>query len=281
MKDENMDEEIYLSDIVNYVKHIFSILYKQKFLILGIFILAILLGGAMSVQQPKQYNTSVIIKLSNVTDPTYSNGQLVTAILQSDEYVLRVLEKEGLVKDLSEVEKIKKGLNIVLITKDGKYIQLSYISSNRQNSTRILQLLTSELISDSEIYFNRTKSQLSRKLTQNENDLSIINSNINATYESLKNLDKIQGMNQETIELSHSRTLDNLQMLTEQRTTLINNILDIRNELENMENSKIVVVTSDGQKEESSSNRTIIVAGIIGLLIGVFAAMMREIYKKE
>jgi hypothetical protein len=73
----------------------------------------------MSVQQPKQYNTSVIIKLSNVTDPTYSNGQLVTAILQSDEYVLRVLEKEGLVKDLSEVEKIKKGLNIVLITKDG------------------------------------------------------------------------------------------------------------------------------------------------------------------
>jgi anion-transporting ArsA/GET3 family ATPase len=114
------------------------------------------------------------------------------------------------------------------------------------------------LISDSEIYFNRTKSQLSRKITQNENDLSIINSNINATYESLKNLDKIQGMNQETIELSHSRTLDNLQMLTEQRTTLINNILDIRNELENMENSKIVVVTSDGQKEESSSNKRLL-----------------------
>ncbi|MGV8107851.1 Wzz/FepE/Etk N-terminal domain-containing protein [Methanospirillum sp.] len=150
MKDEGMDEEIYLSDIVNYVKHIISILYTQKFLILGFFVLAILVGGTFSFIQPQQYNSSVMIKIGSVSDPIYQNGTIVSRVLLSDEYIMKTIEKEKLGDDPSLVTTIKDNLKISELTPNFNIFELSLLSTDKNNGTRFIKSLSSLLISDSE-----------------------------------------------------------------------------------------------------------------------------------
>jgi len=280
MKDEGMDEEIYLSDIVNYVKHFFSILYTQKFLILGCFVLAILLSGAFAMQQPQQYNSSVIIKLGNVSDPIYENGFIVSRVLASDEYIVKTMEKENFGNDPLLVNSIKNNLKISPLTPDFSIFELSYISNDKNNATRFIKTLTTLLINDSEAYHKRYKSQISDQYSLTKDQIIELDNDINATRNSLRVLDTTPGISQEQLELSHSRTLEYLNSMVTSKTNLISRLQSLKNTLEVMENTKIVVVTSDVQKEASSSIGTIIIAGIIGLLVGIFAGLAQESRKR-
>lgn len=277
MKDEGMDEEIYLSDIVNYVKHFFSILYTQKFLILGCFVLAILLSGAFAMQQPQQYNSSVIIKMGNVSDPIYGNGFIVSKVLVSDEYIVKTMERENLGNDPLHVNSIKNNLKISPLTPDFNLLELSYLSTDINKSTRFIKSLTTVLINDTEAYHIRYKNQISEEYTEKQNQIIELDNDINATRNSLRVLDTTPGISQLQLELSHSRTLDSLNSMMTRKSNLTSNLQDLKIRLEVMENTKIVVVSSDAQEEKSSKVTTILIAGIIGLLIGIFAGFVREL----
>lgn len=279
MKEEGTEDVIYLSDIVNYVKGIGIVLYNHKFLILGCFVLAILLSGAFAMQQPQQYNSSVIIKLGNVSDPIYENGFIVSRVLASDEYIVKTMEKENFGNDPLLVNSIKNNLKISPLTPDFSIFELSYISNDKNNATRFIKSLTTVLINDTEAYHIRYKNQISEEYTEKQNQIIELDNDINATRNSLRVLDTTPGISQLQLELSHSRTLDSLNSMMTRKSNLTSNLQDLKIRLEVMENTKIVVVTSDVQEKKSSKVMTILIAGIIGLLIGVFVAFVRELKK--
>ena len=57
-----MDDEIYLRDI-------FGVLWKGRFLIIGIFMIFVLVAGVISVLAPPLYENSCIIALGNFGEP--------------------------------------------------------------------------------------------------------------------------------------------------------------------------------------------------------------------
>lgn len=82
-----MEDEIYLSDI-------FRVLWKSRLMIIGIFAIFVLVAGVVSfAMMSPSYRSSTIVALGNFGDPIYTNQDSAMAIMQSDEFILDVIDR--------------------------------------------------------------------------------------------------------------------------------------------------------------------------------------------
>ena len=115
------------------------------------------------------------------------------------------------------------------------------------------------------------------KLAATQKNLAEVDQMVNQTGETLRKVDELPGTTQEQIELSHSRTLQYLQNEESRRASLMNQVLESKMQFDSLENTKILMRSGEPIYPVWPPKALIVaVVGMLGLMIGIFAAFLRE-----
>jgi len=263
-----MDDEIDLRDI-------FSVLWKSRSLIIIVFLIAVLVSGLVSLAMPSIYRASCTVALGNFEDPIYANGPMAINLMQSDEMLLDVINQLHLDVLPEEFKGFKESIKAEQLTDN--VLMISVETSDQQNATNIVEKIVQRFINISEKNYNKYQNHLSAQMVINQKNLAVIEGDINQTREVLRNLDKLPGTSQEQMELSHSRTLDYLQKEESLHTSLLDQNIQLKRQMDTIEKTRILAI-SEEPFVRVRPQRTLIVAigGMIGLMIGIFAVFLRE-----
>ena len=275
-----MDDEIDLRDVFHFSRRVLGnglhIIWKSRRLIISIFMIAVLVAGLISFAMTPVYKASCVIALGNYGDPIYTNDVLAKELLLSDEYLLGVIDTLNLDVPSTEFMKFKENIEITNIT--GSVFEISVETTDRQNATKIVIEMVSSFINHSETQYGKYNKLLSDKMVITEENLDVLDKDINQTRTVLRNIDKLPGTTtQEQLELSHSRTLENLQNAESKRASMLDQYIELKRQLDFMENAR-VLMRSEEPTEPIWPRKALIAAigGILGLMIGIFEAFRRE-----
>ena len=275
-----MDDEIDLREIFQFVRRVLSkglhVVWKSRLLIISIFMIAVLVAGLISFTMTPVYKASCIIALGNYGDPINTNDVMVKELMLSDEYLLEVIDRLNLDVPPEEFMGFKESIEI---TKNitGNIFEISVETPDQQNATAIITQIVSIFLNRSEESYSKYNKSLSDKLAIAQGNLDVLDKDINQTREVLRNIDKLPGITQEQLELSHSRTLENLQNAESRRAGLLDQYIELKRQLDFMENIRVLLISEEPMQPMSSHKiRIVAIAGILGLMIGIFAAFLRE-----
>ena len=165
------------------------------------------------------------------------------------------------------------------ITKNitGNIFEISIETPDRQNSTAIISQIVSTYLNRSNESYSKYNKSLSDKLAITQGDLDVLDKDLNQTREVLRNIDKIPDVTQDQLELSHSRTLESLQNAESRRASLLDQYIELKRQSDFMENVRVLTISAEPTQPISSHKiRIVAIAGILGLMIGLFAAFLRR-----
>lgn len=271
--DRRLEDEIDLHDI-------FLILWRSRLLIISISMIAVLLGGAISFAMPSIYRASCTVALGNFSDPIYTTETMAEEFLLSDELLLDVIEELNLDVPPNKFKAFKEEIKIEHVCDD--VLAISIETQDQQNSTKIIKKMAELFVNRSEESYNKYKNILSNNLAITQENLAVLDSDINQTREVLRNIDTMPGISQEQLELTHSRMLEYLQNEESRHVALQDQYIQLRRQLEFMENTRVLMMSGE-PLAPIKPQRTLImaVAGMLGLMVGLFASFLREGLRKR
>ena len=231
-----MDDDIDLRDI-------FRVLWKNRFLILGIFLIAVVVAGVVSVAMPSVYRSSCIVALGNFGDPIYTDRYIAEEFLLSDELLLEVIDQLNLDVPPEKLKGFRDGIKIESVS--DTVLKISIETKDRQNATEILQKMVSIILNHSEGSYNKYREMTSDKLLITQKHMIVLEEDINQTREVLKNIEKSSEISQEVLELRYSRTLEYLQNENSRYASLLAQYFDLKKQLDFMDNTRVIVVSED------------------------------------
>ncbi len=266
-----MDDEIYLSDI-------FRVLWKSRFLIIGIFAIFVLVAGAVSfaVMSPS-YRSSAIVALGNFGDPIYTTPDSAIAIMQSDEFLLDVIDDLDFEVPPEEFRTFKNSIEIEPVKGSSSLLIISAVTRERQEGKEIVDEMIRLFSQRSEESYNRQQKILSNSLASTQMRLETTELDLGQTREVLRSIEDLPGTTASDKELRISRTLEYLQGGESRRSTLLDRELELEKQLTLLRHLEVVQETREPVAPiESKRALMVAIAGILGLMVGVLAAFLRE-----
>ena len=265
-----MDDEIDLRDI-------FRILWKRRLMIIGIFIVAVLIAGVISFAMTPVYRVSSIIAMGNFEEPVYTSQTSVKSIILSDEFLLEVFNQIRPNATSSEFAAFKNSVKVEAIKNTDKLIEISVDTPKRQEGMAAVEKIIGLFANRSEDSYNKHRRILSNQLAVTEERLKAMESEINLTFEALMNIQDSPGSSDAETELRFSRTLDRLNGMQTQRSALIDKSLDLQKQLELLRHQETLQPIREPVSPVGPRKALIVaIAGMLGLMIGIFAAFLRE-----
>jgi len=159
---------------------------------------------AISLLMPSIYRASCIIALGNFGDPVYTTEGTVKEILLSDEMLGGVIAQLKLDVTPKELRAFKEGIEIKHIADN--VVEISIETEDQENATKIAKTMVSNFVGQSEERYNKYRGHLSERLVVDQQTLAALDNEINLTRETQRELEKLPGVSQETLELRYSRT---------------------------------------------------------------------------
>jgi uncharacterized protein involved in exopolysaccharide biosynthesis len=269
-----MDDEIDLRDI-------FQALWKSRFLIGGIFMAAVVVAAAISFVMPQIYEVSSIVGLGNFGDPVYTSQASAKEIMLSEGFLLEVVEQLNLNMSSSEFNAFKNSVKVEPVEGSDNLLVISVETKKKQEGKEVVGKIISLFANRSQESYNRQKKILSDQLASDQRRLDALNNDTNRTREILMNIEKTQGSSPEESELRFSRTLEYLNEEEARRSTLIDHSLEIQRQLSLLEHLEVVQEPKEPVVPIGPRKALIIaIAGILGLMLGIFAAFLKEGLKR-
>ena len=265
-----MQDELDLRDV-------FHVLWKNRFLITIAVALSILIASAANFLAPPIYQVSGIVFLGSFNDTVYNNVDSTKALLTSDGFLSEVIEQlsfevppnmHNLFKGGIEVDAAKDSRNLLVIT---------CRSPNSSEGKEIVETMVRIFAGRSNISYNAKKQIALNQMTRIRADLIDAENDINQTRKVLKELQNAQGPLQVEVELRISRTLEYLQGEEAWYSGLMDRYASLEIKLDQMVPMRVVQepkVPAAPLQTKVASN--IIIAAMFGLIIGIFAAFLRE-----
>ena len=267
-----MEDEIYLSDI-------FRVLWKNRYMIIGIFAIFVLVAGVVSfaVMSPS-YRSSAIVALGNYGDPIYTSQDSAMAIMESDEYMLDVIDELDFEVPPGEFRALKGGIEIEPVEGSSSLLMISAVRKEKQEGKEIVDTMIRLFGERSENSYNRQQKILSDSLASTEMRLETTELDLGQTREVLMEIIEYgSGTPTMDIELRISRTLDYLQSGESRRSTLLDRELELEKQLTLLRHLEVVQETREPVAPIESKRVVIVaVAGMLGLMVGILAAFVRE-----
>lgn len=264
---DEMDDEIDLRDI-------FRVLWKNRLLIAGIFMVAVVAAGAISLATPSVYRASYMVSLGNFGDPMFTDFSITKEYLLSDGVLSEAVDQLNLDIQPENLKSLKESIKITPV-KD-RVFKISIETNDQKNATAILQKIVSIYINDSEKSYNKYKSIVYDKLINTQNSMLRLEEDINRTHAVLRELGGPSEILEETEEMRYSRVLELLNSEEKMHAELQSQYLDLKERLELMENAEIIELSEMPSEPITRRMLPIAVAGMLGLMLGVFAAFLRE-----
>jgi LPS O-antigen subunit length determinant protein (WzzB/FepE family) len=265
-----MEDEIDLRDI-------FRVLWKRRQLIIGVFVVAVLVAGVISFAMPSVYKISSIITAGNFDDPVYTSQASMKNIIHSDEFAQEVFEQVSPNATGSEFRTFKDSVKVEPVKDSDKLIEISVETKNKQEGLKAIEKMIWLYANRSEDSYYRHKKILSDQLAVTLQRLDVINLEINQTQEALQEIQDSTGSSAVQGEMQFSRTLDRLSGMQNQRSTLIDRSLDLQKQLVLIRNLEVVQLAKEPVSPIGPRKALIVaIGGMLGLMIGIFAAFLRE-----
>jgi uncharacterized protein involved in exopolysaccharide biosynthesis len=288
-----MEEEIDLRDIIDF-------LWRSRLLIIGIFMIALLVAGVISLAMPSTYRASSIIALGNFCDPLYTGQENAKNIMLSDGFLLDVIKELNLNVSVNNFDAFKACINIrslrnsqlwfsidhstnttITINEGLKCtddtLEISVESKSRQEAKEIVEGIVRLFANRSEGRYLKEKNLLSEQLAITQKILSTVEEDINQTQEELRDIEDGQGLLPAEKDLLYSKKLDYLRNEELQRLNLLDRYLDLQEQLALLENLEVVQPAREPIPVEPHRTLIVVVAGILGLMVGILAAFLREV----
>jgi capsular polysaccharide biosynthesis protein len=264
-----MDDEIDLRDI-------FSTLWKSRILIIGVSTLFILIAGMISYAMPSEYEVSSIVAMGNFDDPVYASPVSAKSIMLSDEFLLDVFERIRPNATGGEFTAFKDRVKVEPVKDSDKLVKISVETSDRAEGQKAVEMMVWLYANHSAESYNEQKSILSRQLAVAQERLDAMDMQINLTNNAFMNLEESSDSSSVQSEMRFSRTLDRLNDMETQRSDLIERIQGLQKQLVLLRHLDVVLparepVSPIGPRRVLNTA----VAGMLGLMIGIFAAFLR------
>lgn len=269
-----MDEEIDLRDI-------FSTLWKSRTLIIGISVTFILIAGIISFAMPSVYEVSSIVAMGNFNDTVYVSPISATSIMQSDEFLLDVFERIHPNATEGEFTAFKDRVNVESVKGSNRLVKISVETSDGAEGQKAVEMMIWLYANRSAESYNEQKNILSGQLAVAQERLDAINIQINLTNSALINLEESSDSSSVQSEMRFSRTLDRLSEMETQRSALIERIQDLQEQLELLRHLDVVQPAREPVSPIGPRRAlNMAIAGMLGLMIGIFAAFLREGFRR-
>jgi LPS O-antigen subunit length determinant protein (WzzB/FepE family) len=265
-----MEDEIDLRDI-------FRVLWKRRQLIIGVFVAAVLVAGVISFAMPPVYRVSSIITGGNFDDPVYTSQASIKNVMLSDEFLQEVFGQISPNATESEFGTFKGSVKAEPVKDSDKLIEISVETSKRQEGVKAIEKMIRLYANRSEDSYNKQKNILFDQLAVTQQRLYVIDQEINQTQEALQGIQETTGSSAVQGEMQFSRTLDRLSGMQTQRSALIDRRLELQKQLVLIRNLEVVQPAREPVSPiEPRSAMIVAIGGMLGLIIGIFAAFLRE-----
>lgn len=265
-----MDDEIDLRDI-------FRVLWKNRLLISGIFLIAVVVAGVASFAMPSVYRVSSIIAPGNFYDPIYTRQDIVTSMMLSDEFLREVFEQIHPNATERTLGEFKETVKVVPVKNSDELIEISVETPEKQEGKMAVEKMIWLYAKRSENSYQQNKNVLSNELNATKERLDVLEMGLNLTLETLTDMQDSSDPSSMQTELRFSRALDYLSGMETQHSALIDRSLDLQKQLMILRHVDVVQMVREPDSP-IAPRRTLImaIAGIVGLMIGIFAAFLRE-----
>lgn len=269
-----MEEEIDLRDLV-------LVLWKNRLLIIAIFVAAVLAAGIISFLMPPVYSVSTIIALGNFDDPVYTKPASAKEVLLSDELLLEVINQLKLDVPPEKFRAFKEKIKVEPV-KDTNFLEISMETEDKQEGKAILEKMAQLFTQRSASVFQEQQKLVSNQLKTIQERLSAVDQDIAQTREILKNIENAAGLSSVEKDLRRSRTIEYLQGEEAQRLDLLDRYLSLQKELNQLKDVEVIRgVREPVHPVKPRKTLNVAVAGVLGLMVGVFAALIREYFTKN
>jgi capsular polysaccharide biosynthesis protein len=271
-----MDDEIDLRDI-------FHILWKRRLLIIAVFAIAVLVAGVISFTMPPVYRISSIVALGNFEDPVYTSQASAKIIILSDEFLLGVFEELSSNARARGFGSFKESVKVEPLKDSDMLIEISVETPGRQQGREAVEKIVGLYAKNSEDSYNKYKKIMSDQLAVTQERLDAIDTDINLTRKVLMDLQESSSSPEAVqVEIRFSRTLDRLSDMEAQRSVLIDRSLDQQKQLAMIKHLDIVQPAREPVSPIWPKKTLIVaVAGMLGLMVGIFAAFLLELFGRK
>lgn len=266
-----MEDEIDLRDI-------FGVLWKRRLLIVGTFIIAVLLAGVISFAMPPVYKVSSIIVVGLYDDPAYTSQASMKNVMLSDEFLLEVFEVVKPNGTSSDFRTFKDGVKVEPVKDSDKLVEISIETKKKKEGLKAVETMIESYFVLSQNSYNKQKKILEDQLANTDQRIEVINLEINQTREALQEMEETSGSSTAVqAEMRFSRTLDILNGKESQRSALMDRRMELDKQLLLIRNLEIVQPAREPISPIWPRKALIVgIAGILGLMVGVLAAFLRE-----
>jgi len=266
-----MEDEIDLRDI-------FGVLWKRRLLILGTFIIAVLLAGVASFAMPPVYKVSSIIAVGLYDDPAYTSQASMKNVMLSDEFLLETFEAISPNGTSGDFRTFKDDVKVEPVKDSDRLVEISIETKKRKEGLKAVETMIERYSVLSQNSYNKQKKILEDQLADAEQRIEVINLEINQTREALQEMEETSGSSTAVqAEMRFSRTLDILNGKESQRSALMDRRMELDKQLLLIRNLEIVQPAREPISPIWPRKALIVgIAGILGLMVGVLAAFLRE-----
>ena len=264
-----MDDEIDLRDV-------FRVLWKRRLLIIGVFVVAVLVAGVISFSMPPVYRVSSIISVGNFGDSVYTSQASVKSIILNDGFLQEVFEQLPNARG-SEFQTFKDRVKVESVKDSDRLIEISVETPDGKEGKEAVEKIVWLYADRSKDSYNKQKKILFDQLAFTQERLGVIEMEINQTREALQDIQDSSDSSTAQAEMRISRILDRLSAKETQRSSLIDRSLDLQKQLEMIRQLDVVQPAREPVSPIGPRRVLIVaVAGMLGLMVGIFAAFLRE-----
>ena len=258
---EYYDDEIDLRDLI-------LVLWNYRKFVLGIFLASLLIGAVISFAITPVYQVKAKISLGNyAVDP--DNGQP----LMTPETAREILLSSDFQEEAWGHENNAGALNIAPV-ENTNILQFTLETSEPQRGVVLLNKLIAQFEEKTKEQYERSIELLNKDLQNTDGELQEINKSIAHTREILENTSASQ--------LQQAGLLDTLSRFLEQRDKLSERKLKTEQKLNSIEGMEVLErpeAASSPMRPNKKLN--IVVAGMLGLMVGVFGAFVVDYFKRN
>ncbi len=259
------EDEINMRDLI-------SVLWNWRKLILAIFLVSLLIGAVYSFAVSPVYQVQAKISLGSLSEAR----QLISPETARELLLSSAFLEEALDGVPSKVQ----GLQVTPVT-GTNIIIISFETKDPEQGKVLLNKITDCFTDQVSVEFEQQQNLLKSELKRIEADIIEVNDNIKLNRELLSSFAKTEPSSAVEVQ-QEARLLDTLVSFSNQREVLMQKKLELEQKLKSNKGVQIMekpAASSSPVRPRKKLN--IALAGVIGLMIGIFAAFTVDYFKRN
>lgn len=268
---EIQEEEIDLREYIN-------VLLKRKGVIILIFLIAVITAALVSyfVLSPV-YQSSTVFSVAKIDGLAVINITEALEIMKSNVVLDKVINR-------MDLEETAKRLNSQITTenpKDTNFIEISAVADSPEKAKSLVENIVG-------VFIEQNQSEYREKVKLIEDRLKIIEEQIAEFEKNIQEIEKTKKKIATTKELSEGERQFQISLLLSSSVTerslyndLSNQVNSLKTSLKNCEDFKIINYAQlPTAPIKPNKKLNILIAGMLGLFVGVFVAFFLEFWQK-